>query len=41
MRNNREQEFQEVILNGFFVGLGLIVFYLTFVSPVIHEIIGK
>lgn len=41
MRNNREQEFHEVILNGFFVGVGLIIFYMTFISPLIHEIIGK
>ena len=38
MRNNREQEVQEVILSGVFVGMGLIIFYLTFISPLIHEL---
>ena len=38
MRNKREKEIQEVILNCFFVGLGLIIFYMTFISPLIHEL---
>lgn len=38
MRNNREQEFQELVLNSFVVGVGLIIFYMTFISPLIHEL---
>ena len=35
---NKEQEFQEVILNCFMVGVGLIIFYMIFISPLIHEL---
>ena len=37
---NKEQEFQEVALNCFMVGVGLIIFYLTFISPLVHELMG-
>ena len=37
-RAKLEQEVQDVILNCFMVGVGLIIFYLTFISPLIHEL---
>ena len=38
MKKHRAKSEDEIILNGFIIGMGLIIFYLTFVSPLIHEL---